>query len=68
MLESIFTVAVTAAIYRAVLAWANRGAAGSMRERLAGVLGGGGPGAVPKGGGGPGAVPKGGGGPGPVVK
>lgn len=48
MLESIFTVAATAAVYRSLLAWANRGPAGSMRERLAGVLGGGGPGAVPK--------------------
>jgi hypothetical protein len=58
MIETIITIAASLAAYRAVLAWANRGAIGSMRELFAVVLGGGGPGAVPKGGGGPGAVPK----------
>ena len=58
MIETIFTIAATAAVYRALLAWARRGEAGGARERLAGILGGGGPGAVPKGGGGPGAVRK----------
>lgn len=59
MIETIIiTFFATLAGYRAVLSWANRGAIGTMRERFAVILGGGGPGAVPKGGGGPGAVPK----------
>jgi len=62
MIETIIT--VTAAIVawellrRWLLSWANQGPAGSMRERVAGILGGGGPGAVPKGAGGPGAARK----------
>lgn len=44
----VITAAGTAAAYRAVLAWANAGAAGTMRSKLATILGGGGPGPVPR--------------------
>lgn len=36
------------AVYRVALAICNTGQPGSMRDKLRGVLGGGGPGAVPK--------------------
>ena len=49
MLETILvTVAATAAAYRVVLAVCNTGQPGGVRDKLRGVLGGGGPGAVPK--------------------
>ena len=44
----LITAAATAACYRALLAFSKTGASGGMRDKLRGVLGGGGPGAVPK--------------------
>jgi len=48
MTETIITIAATVAAYRALLAFTATGKPGGMRDRLRGVLGGGGPGGVPK--------------------
>lgn len=57
-MTELITAIITALAYWALLQVCNRAPSGSKRGRFAVILGGGGPGAVPKGGGGPGAVPK----------